>query len=100
MNAESSTVVPFPGNPETLPVVVVHHDRGVQVYCNQPLIIVEIDDAVPHDRMFVRITAPVPDTILHGPIDCSDVGGPEAHARKRRFVDWLSGRLQRRRGGV
>jgi len=85
----------IPPNPEDLPVIVVHRTLGgdVQVYADQPVMILEIDEGVPHDRMFLRQGYEPPTGIIHGPVRYTDHGGPDVAERKRRFAEWVGLRL-------
>ena len=79
-----------PPNPETLPVIVVHHGaQGHMVYCSQPCLVLHIDDGMPHDRMVVISGHAVPAGLMRGPVDHTLLGNPVEVARKARFVDWL-----------
>lgn len=85
---------PSSPGPETLPVVYVHHGpQGDLVYCDQPVLVVHVDEAMAHDRNFVRVAFPLPDDLLQGPVSFTDKGGPEAETRKGRVAEWLRARI-------
>ena len=77
-------------NPETLPVIYIHHSGGdTEVYADRDVLLVHVDDNMPHDRVFVRVAGRPPRGMIHGPISCTDAGGEAQAARKGRFVSWL-----------